>query len=622
MSSENSQIAQPWPKWLVEFRRLLPIRSQFILSGNIRDVYLAPIPGGAVAMVPLLDCLWLSLSEAGYEWMAVYDRVGMLRIHPPVPSVQQVAAKALGVTIKDGRIETSLAQLPSLIQRVVGGTAGRAAFVIDYGSRIAVNPQSLSEAEHEFFVASEKLGHSAHPVGVRREEGKAPGVALFNPLIWLVNQENDLPGWYATSNERVHSQVLSKPDFDTRTAAAGLLASQFTGTAPDSDERIAFSSQFATLTEGLSIQAMVSIAQLARAQGISVGGIADAVRLYTVGLPDNPWKKEYIKAQIRVAETEISRRVRGQPQAVGKTVDILKRSVVGLTGAQASSTTAGRPRGILFFAGPTGVGKTELAKSLTQLLFGDEKAYTRFDMSEFSAEHADARLLGAPPGYTGYDSGGELTNAIRERPFSVVLFDEIEKAHPRILDKFLQVLEDGRLTDGRGQTVYFSEAILIFTSNLGIFVDDGAGGRMQNVHPGEAYPEVERKVKVGISDHFKYVLNRPEILNRFGDNIVVFNFIEPQIAEQILDGMLRNVVIRVATEQQMEISISDGVRAQLLSLCTTDLSNGGRGIGNRLETVFINPLARALFDMAERPTGAVTVVGLTDQEGVFEVVLR
>jgi len=131
-------------------------------------------------------------------------------------------------------------------------------------------------------------------------------------------------------------------------------------------------------------------------------------------------------------------------------------------------------------------------------VFGDERAYLRFDMSEFAEEHSSARLLGAPPGYVGFDAGGELTNAVRQKPFSVVLFDEIEKAHPRILDKFLQILEDGRLTDGRGETAYFSETILVFTSNLGIFVEDQYGQRQQNVQPGESYETVAFKVREAI----------------------------------------------------------------------------------------------------------------------------
>jgi ATP-dependent Clp protease ATP-binding subunit ClpA len=210
-------------------------------------------------------------------------------------------------------------------------------------------------------------------------------------------------------------------------------------------------------------------------------------------------------------------------------LDIVKRAVTGVGSSKRSS----RPRGVAFLAGPTGVGKTELAKTLTSLLFGDDSAYIRFDMSEFSAEHSDQRLIGAPPGYVGYDVGGELTNAIREKPFSVVLFDEIEKAHPRILDKFLQVLDDGVLTSGRGDRVYFSESFIIFTSNLGIYRVGPDGGRVPNVTADDPIAEVQARVRSEIDRHFKLVLNRPEILNRIGDNIVVFDFIRSCIPTDI-----------------------------------------------------------------------------------------
>ena len=166
----------------------------------------------------------------------------------------------------------------------------------------------------------------------------------------------------------------------------------------------------------------------------------------------------------------------------------------------------------------------------------------RFDMSEFSSEHADARLIGAPPGYVGHDAGGELVNAVRQRPFSVVLFDEIEKAHPRILDKFLQILDDGRLTDGRGDTVYFSEAVIVFTSNLGVYVRDEHGEPALNVSPDDDHAEVSSKIHRAIENHFRFQLQRPELLNRIGDNIVVFDFIREDLARRIMDKMLGNVV--------------------------------------------------------------------------------
>ncbi|MEO8509492.1 MAG: AAA family ATPase, partial [Betaproteobacteria bacterium] len=191
---------------------------------------------------------------------------------------------------------------------------------------------------------------------------------------------------------------------------------------------------------------------------------------------------------------------------------------------------------------------------------------------------------------------------------------EIEKAHPRILDKFLQILEDGRLTDGRGETAYFSEAILVFTSNLGIFVEDEHGQRVQSVQPGDPHQVVETRVRTAIQDYFKFRLSRPEILNRIGDNIIVFGFITPEIAAQIFDGMLRNVVNRVRDEHKVDLDITADVRDRLRALCTHDLGNGGRGIGNQLESLFVNPLARAMFrfPLAGRKTLAVT--GLAEDD--------
>jgi ATP-dependent Clp protease ATP-binding subunit ClpA len=238
-----------------------------------------------------------------------------------------------------------------------------------------------------------------------------------------------------------------------------------------------------------------------------------------------------------------------------------------------------------------------LAKTITGLLFGDDSAYIRFDMSEFSAEHSDQRLIGAPPGYVGYDVGGELTNAIREKPFAVVLFDEIEKAHPRILDKFLQILDDGVLTSGRGDRVYFSEAFIVFTSNLGIYRTESNGQRQLNIQPDAGLDEIRRRVRSEIDQHFKVVLNRPEILNRIGENIVVFDFIRPEIAIEIFDSMIASIVADLQEIQGICIQFAEDARDVLKTLCLADLSNGGRGIRNQVEAHFVNPLARALFDL-------------------------
>jgi ATP-dependent Clp protease ATP-binding subunit ClpA len=261
-------------------------------------------------------------------------------------------------------------------------------------------------------------------------------------------------------------------------------------------------------------------------------------------------------------------------------------------------------------------------------VFGDDAQPRPFDMSEFSAEHAADRLIGAPPGYVGHEAGGELTDAVRRNPFLVLLFDEIEKAHPRILDKFLQILDEGRLTDGRGHTVYFSEAFLVFTSNLGMMRrvtrrgEDGSTitSLEPNVTPDMDAAEVERRILEAIDDTFERELNRPELRNRFGDNIVVFQFIGEEAAGRILDKFLDQVARRLLSETGRELSLSSHARGQLERICFEDLTRGGRGIGNRLETALINPLARALFHWSG--SGAIRVEAIVDQgSGLFSVEL-
>jgi energy-coupling factor transporter ATP-binding protein EcfA2 len=609
------------PRWLRDLERLLPIRSQFIVSGNIRDSLLAPVGGNPVPIpVPLLRGLWERLRRHDYRYLLIYDPADGVRVYPNETAVVELATKLHELKLQDGVMPMGLESLTQLMKKLVASREARAALVLDFASRLARAPDHLDAGEHRFFLAAEKLSLAASPI-IPTGSTAQP---LFNPILWLVNRPQDLPSWFALDSERIASLIVGRPDYETREAAARQLIALFPGHAEAAaTQRAEAVRRYADGTDGLTLTALADIAQLAVRQAIPLGGVEDAVRSYKVGASDNPWRKDYLKEKIRNARAALEDRVKGQHQAATKTVDILMRSVMGLTGAQARAGS-GRPRGVLFFAGPTGVGKTELAKTLTQLMFGDERAYIRFDMSEFAEEHTGARLLGAPPGYIGYDAGGELTDAVKERPFAVILFDEIEKAHPRILDKFLQILEDGRLTDGRGDTAYFSEAVLIFTTNLGIYVDDrhaSPGKRVQNVKPGDAYEVVEARVREAIADHFKYRLGRPEILNRIGDNIVVFNFITPDVAVLILAGMLKNVTRRLADEHKLELVIPDTIRAQLLDLCTRDLSNGGRGIGNTLESVFINPLARALFALDLEGRAQVTVAAVEEQDKVFSVTL-
>ncbi len=607
----------PAPRWLADLERLLAIRSQFVVSGSIRDSFLVSLATGA-ALVPLLRALWEALKVRDYRFFLVFDPADGLRVYPDEPVARELAERLFDLKLAGGCQVMSLETLSGVMKKLSSQREARCALVLDFASRMTRQVEHLGEAEHRFFVAAEKLSLNAAPM-VPREAGGSP---QYNPVLWLLNRAQDLPSWFTLDSERVASLIIGKPDFETRQAAATQLAPLFQGFAEAAEPvREQFVKNFTEGTEGLTLTALSDITELADRAHLGIQHIDDAMRCYKVGALDNPWRKDYLRQKIRDAQPFIEDRVKGQHPAVVKTLDILKRSVMGLTGAQARSGGS-RPRGVLFFAGPTGVGKTELAKTLTQLVFGDERAYLRYDMSEFAEEHTSARLLGAPPGYIGFDAGGELTNAVREKPFSVVLFDEIEKAHPRILDKFLQILEDGRLTDGRGDTAYFSETILVFTSNLGIYVEDAQGQRVQSVRPGDPYETVEAKVRDAIGNYFKFKLSRPELLNRIGDNIVVFNFITTDVAERIFEGMLRNVARRLLEEFKVELSLSPEFRQALLARCTHDLDQGGRGIGNQLESVFINPLSRALFETEMEGVKTVTITGLSDVEKVITLRLQ
>ena len=286
-------------------------------------------------------------------------------------------------------------------------------------------------------------------------------------------------------------------------------------------------------------------------------------------------------------EDRLRRRVIGQDDAVQRVGLAIKRARAGLG-------DPGRPIGSFIFLGPTGVGKTELAKALAEFLFDDEAAMVRLDMSEYMERHSVARLTGAPPGYVGYDEGGQLTEAVRARPYSVVLLDEVEKAHPDVFNVLLALLDDGRLTDSRGRTVSFANVVLIMTSNLGSqAILDAAGDR----------ESVRREVTAALRAHF-----RPEFLNRI-DETVIF---EPLGATQIeaIVGLQIDRLAKLLAEQQIAIEVSPEARA-LLAAESYDPAYGARPVKRALQRRLRDPLAEKILG-EELGAGDTVVVGIAD----------
>ena len=285
-------------------------------------------------------------------------------------------------------------------------------------------------------------------------------------------------------------------------------------------------------------------------------------------------------------EEAIGHRVVGQHEAVKAVSDAIRRSRAGLSDPK-------RPNGSFLFLGPTGVGKTELTKALANFLFDTEEAMVRIDMSEFMEKHSVARLIGAPPGYVGYEEGGYLTEAVRRRPYSVILLDEIEKAHPDVFNVLLQVLDDGRLTDGQGRTVDFRNSVVIMTSNL--------GSQLIQEMSGEAnYDRMKSAVLEVVGQHF-----RPEFINRI-DDIVVFHPLGREQIRRIVDIQLGYLQKRLA-DRDIQLELDDAARDRL-GEAGFDPVYGARPLKRAIQQQLENPLAQRILKGEFGPGDTVRVV--------------
>jgi len=291
-------------------------------------------------------------------------------------------------------------------------------------------------------------------------------------------------------------------------------------------------------------------------------------------------------------EDRLHERVVGQDEAVRLVSEAVRRARAGLQDPR-------RPMGSFLFLGPTGVGKTELARALAAFLFDDERAMVRIDMSEFQEKHTVARLIGAPPGYVGYEEGGRLTEAVRRRPYAVILLDEVEKAHPEVLNVLLQLLDDGRLTDGHGRTVDFRNTLVVMTSNLGSQDILELAGASEGRDAERARAEMERRVDAALRAHFK-----PEFLNRV-DEIVVFRALSREQLRRIVD-LHAESLRRMLHEREIGLTLTDAARDALAEE-GYDPQFGARPLKRTLQRRVQNPLAMKLLQGEFKPGGAVTV---------------
>ena len=501
-------------------------------------------------------------------------------------------------------------------------------------------------------------------------------------LMMFVDKMNDLPTWFESENNNsaLKKIFLPMPDSKFRENFYHLEMRPIMETISDEELETKIK-KFSTYTENFSLRRLQQLktfieneAEIQDENAPSfkkLENIDKTVFKFDIGQSYDPWRDKGLRATIKGLSSSLKEEVQGQGTAIARVTEAMKSAV---TGVNSSKKNDRRPRAIFFFAGPTGVGKTELSKQLAEKIFQSQDSIIRFDMSEFREEHTDARLFGAPPGYVGYEAGGELTKAIKQKPFSIVLFDEIEKAAPRIWDKFLQILGDGRLTDGKGETVSFTQSIIIFTSNLGITADTmdrnvqkanirrvegkieevlaklasckndnekielvaqllaleeerapligltsdmanrdvftkyyqevGAIVGAQYANATEAFNAfVAKCVRERVSNYFEGI-GRREVLGRIGeDNILVFNFISPSIAEKIAEKTIKKFCANLKDENDSQLVLSVTPAAEnYIKACVKRsevLNFGGRGIVSCVEKLMSVPVGKFLFDHSE-----------------------
>lgn len=583
--------------WLEHFERQAMIRRALIVSGNVIDLSFNRMN----KLMPINRIMEESLKALGFEQVVFYSRLSgvtgissqqwnELQQSQMQANAEQGEAYDMGddepqPVINSGRIPLQPNDFFATVENVMTKSYRKIAFIVDWSNYLFGQVNALSEAERAWLQQISASLRDAEVMGGPTGDSQPQSL-----LIFLCSGNTSLPPSAYLNNPLFAEINITLPKPKEREAAILANAVRFHLNDPLTQGSLALN-ELVTLTDSLTLRDIDNLVRLSRQQSVPLS-LQNLVSLYRFGKRQSPWE-DLNHEKLRNTKEKLQERVKGQDQAIDAVYNILIRAYTGLSGLQHSSK-ARSPKGTLFFVGPTGVGKTELAKSLAAFLFGDEEACIRFDMSEFNHEHADQRLVGAPPGYVGFEEGGQLTNAVKVRPFSLLLFDEIEKAYPRILDKFLQILEDGRLTDGKGETISFADTFIVFTSNIGA----------AQIQPDNNPEKIAEQFKQAVQIHFKEELNRPELLGRIGDaNIIPFNFIQDlSILKEIARAKLKPLEERLKEKWGIEqIRFQDETKALDTLVSKVNTAHGGRGVLNVLTKSLFDPLAEFLFEEIAQP---------------------
>lgn len=576
-------------------KREVGIKRCVILDGNVGDVYL----NDKKQIVDLKQYLTDMLKGMEYDDVLYWDRIdGIDGDVSRLSVIDEVEVEGEAYSFDDdeenqpqaeektgsGQFKEP-AEIFNIVFKNLKKPNRKTAFVLNWADYLFSSGGQLPPDERELITMLGKAIKDKKTEYLSAEVNESTVILITSKLAMF-------PISFYQGNPEVACLTLSKPDREERAKMMEKIESGFDVKLKPGETFLTSDkfNEYVDMLDDFTNREIVQMARLSRKEGKMP--FEQLYLLFKYGEKDNPWEKLDYKS-VKNIKKILSERVVGQEEAIEKIEKVVVKAYMGLTGIHKSSSRSA-PKGVLFFVGPTGVGKTELSKALAKFLFGDEQACIRFDMSEYAQENSDQKLIGAPPGYVGYEEGGQLTNAVKEKPFSIILFDEIEKAakpNPRILDIFLQILEDGRLTDSKGETVYFSESVIIFTSNLGAS-EVSSNGSNEEV--------AEEFIKI-VKNYFDNEIKRPEILGRIGySNIVPFNFIKDrEFSVKIAKSKLRPVQKAISEKYRIDLEFEDELKFIDYVLGGADSSKGGRDILNAINDKLLDELAMFMFENKE-----------------------
>ena len=572
-------------------KREIGIKKCVIVEGNVGDVYL----NEKKQIVDLKQYLMDMLKAMDYDDVLYWDRIdGVDGDVSRLDVVDKVEVEGDAYSFDDDEetpkeeqktgsgLFKEPAEIFNIIFKNLKKPNKKIAFVLNWADYLFSAGGQLPPDERELLTLLGKAIKDKKVDYLSSEVNESTVVLITSKLSMF-------PISFYQGNPEVACLTLSRPDREEREKMLEKIESGFEVKLKPGESLLTCDkkNEYVDMLDDFTNREIIQMARLSRKEGKMP--FEQLYLLFKYGEKDNPWEKLDYNA-VKNIKKILSERVVGQEEAIEKVEKVVVKAYMGLTGIHKSSSRSA-PKGVLFFVGPTGVGKTELSKALAKFLFGDEQACIRFDMSEYAQENSDQKLIGAPPGYVGYEEGGQLTNAVKEKPFSIILFDEIEKAakpNPRILDIFLQILEDGRLTDSKGETVYFSESVIIFTSNLGA----------SEVSSNGSNEEVAQEFIKIVKNYFDNEIKRPEILGRIGySNIVPFNFIKDrEFSVKIARSKLRPVQRAISEKYRIDLEFEDELKFIDYILGGTDSSKGGRDILNAINDKLLDELAMFMFE--------------------------